>query len=761
LPRDGSHLANAARVERVYQRKEMGWRQKVDEANIRERFGAAMAARGQAWREVRGGLAKEFRDGCDAFFVTASAWPRLIADISGVEEPEQAITALADELQRLDERRWQVLCGLRHYAVEVKAALDRSADGIWNVQAADGCASSLSVGPALTRMVRKFEAAEALRRLLKGSLLRPPSPKRAGRLVSLAELPVQEIPYRDEVESPIAVDTMGLLGVDCTTLQEKSFQPASRQELTDVLTRYRDTPGMAVVQGLRERLGGERFFIDLCRPQVANLDFSDGRDAFRIAPRGRRVARWIEKYGVEGTIEWLAREYARLDKARAELLRGVKTLMASRGYALDERTLDRTWWFGTTRREARFDPGRPLTASLKKQMPLEALREWLEETRPFVIPSDEELEAAFREPIQEPVCRNLPQRDPAHGPRLPELSELDLSDLDRQAADLIAKIRQCGARPVHGRSVFGQDLLSCWSQPRWYVRGGDTWVDEAWWVQLAKWCWGNSRDPRAASILMLNGDDRPRESLLGEYRELGEYNHEYCDDVAAWILREDLGWPVDEMPDCPDVLGSPPPEEARPAALRIRQQIEQSGQQNADEERSESTLLDALKNLAALDAVSAVEWLTDAEIEQLHQRCMRWAGATEDFFELREEEPLAAAARFGWTDVLDVLAGNPVLATVFLAEEFGRLALGKAAQRLSLIASGPLAARFAAAALRLDPVAEAEAAAKAALSDDPGLASYVDGLRESQEKWYRVVQLEGAVAWTRCRAARSDHSRHG
>lgn len=74
-----------------------------------------------------------------------------------------------------------------------------------------------------------------------------------------------------------------------------------------------------------------------------------------------------------------------------------------------------------------------------------------------------------------------------------------------------------------------------------------------------------------------------------------------------------------------------------------------------------------------------------------------------------------------------------------------------AAQRLSLIVPGTLAARFAAYAINLDAEAEARASAEE-MTRIPGNAGHVDVFQAAYTRRYRVEQFAGAIAWLRCRS---------
>jgi hypothetical protein len=233
------------------------------------------------------------------------------------------------------------------------------------------------------------------------------------------------------------------------------------------------------------------------------------------------------------------------------------------------------------------------------------------------------------------------------------------------------------------------------------------------------------------------------------------YFHEDCDDGAVWLLRNQIPWRLDEdgeFPKYPSVLGSPPPEVARPIAIRVRQEIRAAARGGDPDTTPEEHLDRALAQLSALDPISGAEWLEPREIELLHEHCRRWAARTDDFFSLREDSSLDAAALFGWGDVVDVLEQNPAFERAVLEWDFSRMGIGTLAQRLSLILPGRLAARFAAYAINLDVEAESRSLAEE-MARIPGNAGYIDAFLKGYARSHRVQQAAGAIAWLRCRRA--------
>lgn len=721
-------------------------------SGLLDRLRDVLGQRGLAWREVRGGIALEFRDGCDAWFVTPDNLRFLTPATSEDSTPDVRADWLVDEFQRIDQTRWQVLIGLRHYAVGAKMAFLFCADGQWGVDMGGGCTGSIHVGSVLTRLARELDPASALIQLVKNSLLKKLSPRRAARLVAFPDPPPQELRWRGSDETAVDFDPTFYLSFDCSVLEDGQFEGQSPEAVAAALTRPRNSPGFAVIQELIARLGKECFSVDLCGKGGGDFDFTDKLDQLWVFPRGKRMAHLVEKHGVERLVDLLANEYRHLDRARARLLRGLKAVMASHGLALDDRTHDGTWWFGATHRQFQFNPRRPLTLKLRKHSPAEVLSQWITATQACELPSPRELSRLIDGLPQEPSHRTLPQHPPGQGPRLPPLDSLDLSELDRKAAELVGLLKRQAESPDRGCKSFDTDLLFKWSDPLWYRRGLDDWTDDRWWVNLAERAWETEQHQHAALLLMLNGDDRPRATLVESYRQMDGYFHEDCDDGAVWLLRNQIPWRLDEdgeFPKYPSVLGSPPPEVARPIAMRVRQEIRAAARGGNPDTTPEEHLDRALAELSALDPISGGEWLEPPEIELLHEHCRRWAARNDDFYSLREETPLDVAARFGWGNVVDVLDQNAAFEHAILESDLVGIAVGSVAQRLSLIAPGTLAARFGAYAINLDPEAGSRAVAHE-IAQIAGNVAYIEAFQKGVAKSYRAQQAAGAIAWLRC-----------
>jgi hypothetical protein len=134
-----------------------------------------LTERGVQYCKTSGCLAIEFTDGCDALFAD-----RKYADRHALTGSAGEIAhAILQRYDALDKARGQVLIGLRHHAKNSNVALERSSTGQWRVATADGCLSSMEVGPVLTRLVGELSPADALRKLLEHSILRTPSLVRA------------------------------------------------------------------------------------------------------------------------------------------------------------------------------------------------------------------------------------------------------------------------------------------------------------------------------------------------------------------------------------------------------------------------------------------------------------------------------------------------------------------------------------------------------------------------------------------------------
>lgn len=710
--------------------------------------------RGRAFREIGGGLAINFDDGCDSLFVTPYGLRAV-----GISADQATPDGIADQFELLNRRRSSVLMALRHFAADNGVALWRLPEGAWLAQG-QCWSNSINVGSELTRSCARTEPHEALAELLKYLPFSSPHKAPISELLARSEPPASEQPWR--VEGPEPILAPGALAFDCSVLDEAGMEGKSPEELADALTRSRKLPGMAVVKGVIRRVGPERFSMDLLAPKgTADLEFTDKLDHMRLLARGRKMARLAEQHGVKGAIDKLVEEFQRLDRARTRVLGTVQTLMARQGFVRD---VLGGWWFGQTHREFDFDPGEGLTLKLKKHSEAEVLSEWLESRRPFEpLPGHDELMQALEGPYVECPSRQLPLHAPQQSPPLPELGSYDLEALDRSAEELVGRIRQAIEK---GKHLPGETRpLRLWLDRPWYYRGRDSWVDETWWVEVARRKWqADKNDQLAALILLANGDNEPREQIREMFSKYDYYEAEAFWDDLLWLFRDELPWPIDEGDELPTYslnVGSPPPELARRLCMRVLEGlriVQAGGTPGTSVEDARQSILRAA---ARLDPVAASEWLAPASIEQLHEVCRAWARSTDDFFALREDDPLETAINFRWADIADSLENNPMFTHAYLDDPIGlgQLDVGKLAARLTALASGPFAGRWAAHALNLDLEAELEKARREAEATAHGLKGVMTSAQAikmslfAHRSWLNEQQLTAAVAWWRWRKA--------
>jgi hypothetical protein len=259
----------------------------------------------------------EFEDGCDAWLVAQ--------DKQGCASVEKAW----EEFQRINAVRRQALIGLRHHAVAQKVALDRSPDGEWATQLPVGT-SSVNVGPPLTRLAVKHDAAEALHAFSKNQWGLKITKKLAGKFVRFDAPPAVEQPWRSEDESGTLFGP-GLAMIDCTALQDDDTLKLPPDEVARKVLPYRDTPGQKLLEQLNVRIGRNRLGFDILHPGTADFRFSDGMDDLRVVPQGEQVARLIAEAGVEAAVERLFSEFEHLDRERGVALKLVKHLATRAG----------------------------------------------------------------------------------------------------------------------------------------------------------------------------------------------------------------------------------------------------------------------------------------------------------------------------------------------------------------------------------------------------------------------------------------------
>ena len=599
-------------------------------------------------------------------------------------------------------------------------------------------------------------------------MLRVPSEKRAERLLQKTELPDQELEFKNIVDQEIQIRPEAL-ALDCSVFEDPDFQPEDANSLMHALMPHKDDVGLAVIKEVTARIGQDRFTFDWCNKNVADFEFTDELDRFRVRVRGRQMDKLLAQHGHDGLVNYLASEFARLDRAREHALKAIDVLMTNRGFIKDSVTLDEDWWYGTTHKTHKFNPGSQLTRWLRRRSPAELILDWCDKEQLKPAATLEEIEASIEGPATKPNIRSLPIESPDKGPKLLEFSEIALGDMDEFAASLLEEFKRHCEAEGKAREISQQDPLWKWSDRLWYDRGNDTWVDEAWWLKQARYVWQSSGGryqsnqgywlpyQQAALILLVHGDNEPRTKILAECREMEYYDDEALIDGLAWLLFDELPYEVEEgdISEYPYVLGPLPATLARQTALNVRESLNQTSSE--DDPRPH---WQALEDAAILDRQSAVDWLTIQEVERLHEVCLEWASSNENYYDFWSHEPLLTAANFGWSDVVDALAQNPAIVPAMLQWDTTRMQLGKYAQHLSLIYPGQYAARWAAHAMTMDIESEVESTVESMSTGiEKGLrSSQVVDVRDMAETWrssylksLREQQMAAAIAWYRCR----------
>lgn len=722
--------------------------------------------RGLAFRKIHDGLAIEFEDECDALIISE----RQINKLGLRGTPEEVAKSLLDRYESLNPLRAKILIALRHHAKNLKVAIDRRSSGQWNLETQGGCSSCIDVGSRLTHYLATRSLVDSFRTILQESMLRVPSEKRAERLLHKTEVPEQELEFKNIVDQEIQIRPEAL-AFDCSVFEDPDFQPKDADELKNALMPHQNDIGLTVVKELTARIGQDRFTFDWCNKNVADFEFSDELDRFRVRVRGKQMDKLLAQHGQDGSVNYLASEFARLDRARENALKAIDALMSKRGFIKDSASIDQDWWYGKTHRTHKFNPGNQLTRWLRRQSPAELILEWCEKEQVEPSATIEEIEGIIEGPTAQPNIRSLPIDSPDKGPKLLGFSEIDLQYMDERAADLLQAFKQHCEAEGKAREINQQDPLWRWSDRLWYVRGNDTWVDEAWWLRQARYVWqisGGQSQPiqgywlpyqQAALIMLVNGDNEPREMILEQCREMEYYHDEALIDGLAWLLFDELTFEIEEgdISEYPYALGPLPATLARQTALDIREALNETSSE--DDPKPQRRALDAAANL---DPQSAADWLTSQEVDDLHEVCLEWASSNESYYDFWSDEPLLAAANFGWSDVVDVLAQNPAIVPAMLQWDTKRMHLGEYAQHLSLVNPGQYAARWAAHAMAMDIESEAESTAESiatGIGSSSSLSQFID-MPDMAETWranhlksLREQQMAAAIAWHRCREA--------
>lgn len=641
---------------------------------------------GRRWREVRGGIAIEFEDGEDAFFLARTVDPKWAASRENLS-PEQAAREIVLEFEALDRERSAVLAGFRRLVADRSAAIRLDGTGTASLTTPGGGWTSAQTGEYLTTLLREVSPLVALWTLARNSWLTenpwkttagPGELERVRRILE-AGLPAVELRPED-VRSARYLDPVGQIA-SCEDGATSSRKTPERVRAEKILAERASLPAARIDARLREILGRPIHYVNFADRR--RIEFEDGMDSFDL-PARRRAGLLVERYGVDGAARLVADEFLRRERERRRALRGIETVFAGRGFGRDAR--DEIWWFGRRAREYRFDAGRALTIGIAKSDAGSFLGKWMRQNTLENPPSPEEIERAIDAPVAVP-SRALPSRDATIDEILPALASYDLEGLDRIASDRIEETKRL--------LLEGDPRASYpfeWRTARWFPPGFDRGWDEAEWARA---CW--VRDPSettAALLYSVTGDPAPLDWARARFRKLSHFAEGAVESEIFWLLRHELPWhvPWHLRPKFPPLLGSPPPDVARPLAAAARHAL------RAEDSRMRIKVFDALDELPP---EVAREWLEPSELEAARELCLEWAASEEDFLALDMITPLSVAVAWGWKEVAERLAGNRAFAwvTVGLDDGYACPFPGLTARWLALLAPGEFAARLAAFAL--------------------------------------------------------------
>jgi len=683
-------------------------------------------------------LAIEFADGFDALFVP----------IIPNEQASRAdgIASVTAEFDRLDSRRCLVLNGLRRHAVASGVSVKEKATGHWDIQF-DGGTSGIHVGPVITRLVAQHDAAGALVKVVENNWLPKLTAEQATQLIQTTAPVPGPVSWKSD-EQVVGLFGPGAMALDCKALDGAGELPREPQALLETLAPKRNAPGQLVLNRLVDRLGRWRFSIQLMGRGGAQLEFTDKLDHCRVHPRSKKLAREIEREGIEVTVDRLAAEFTRLDKARQRALGLLATLMIRHGFFADEE--GDSVWFGKTHRLAKFDHGRSLTLALSRQSPEHVVHSWLTKNELLpAIPSEAELKGAIVTGIVEPPKRWLPGEPPVAWDRLPKLAEFDHEALDHCASECItAALHQAQAEPGASRIGDLHDLLSLWAKPFWY-RPGDGWASEQFWWEFAEKAWLGARRQLAAVLLVRAGHAPADLDEVGLFRQLECWSSEAFEDEFVWQFVDRLPWVIDEgdYPKCPNRFRPRPPQIVRRAVRAFREAFAEYNRADTNCDRW-SWLSRALTSVADVDRESAKVWLRSAELDELEAHLQKWASEA-DFVGNDWDAAFVVAAEFGWQWLPEVLSNNPLFIPAQFYMENVYSAPGEVALKLSWVAPSALAGRFAAYALREQSPETLEQRARSIA----GGSECYDSGRDIVRNWLTVDRFAAAIAWQRCRTA--------
>ena len=252
---------------------------------------------------VAGGVAIEFSDGCDAFWVLPGEVLSTLDLPGGV--PVDAEHVL-EEFSRVDRVRERTLHVIRHYLTSLNIRVTRNRSGRWGIQTLGGLTTSLRVGREFTqRALRGESPAEIVRSRLKESFFcHAPSEKRIARLLSTPRhRRVRRSSTRSApgtMKGPFATMSgiLAVLGI-CRTLNSASLE---KIDTTDDLERasHPDGPIARCLLELGKLLDGVDLSFEWLGRKI-QFQFSDGSGSYSVSCRG--IASWYSKLPIADQAE--------------------------------------------------------------------------------------------------------------------------------------------------------------------------------------------------------------------------------------------------------------------------------------------------------------------------------------------------------------------------------------------------------------------------------------------------------------------------
>lgn len=696
-------------------------------------------------RLVRGGCALEFADGCDALFLVAPSGPETAGTVASARE----------EFSSLDAGRERVLRGLRHFAADRGIALWRSRSGRWPARVG-GVTANFEVGASLTRALMQSSPERALSDTT-GWWFKL-SPEEARVWLSKPGLPGAEAPWLPDGQSPEL-----LPGAKVAALMDSSLCSEPVEEFPVRLQAALGSETQQVLDLVVARVGPQRFTWQIQGPGFGELEFSDGADRLRLVTRGRRWAARLRESGVPVLATEIADRFERLDRARSQFLQLVRHFAASQDWRLFHETSiieqNASWGFGRKSGVAKLQAGRSLTLQLERSAPRALFLTWLDSQG---LPQPDEATLLAWENSAAPVLVERPAVEMRPIEEcLPAFAGDSLAALDQVAAERLTEFRERLAASPDGR-ICGESIHLLRRARRWFAADLDDWATESWWLELARQAWSARGDREAGVELLWAGDEAPRAALLEHVGNYQEYFNEAFSIDELRVLRAALPWPVPEDMEEARWSRVPWPAMDRRLSMDCREALQAFASETEVEARRDRRR-DALEAAKNLSKAGAEEWLAAEEIDLLRQALLEWAGENDFPSLLGGAEELEIAARFGWLEVQARLEANPdfVPAQFLNREEALLFTPGAVAARLSSLGPSHLVERFAALALtRGDRQPElgrssVHSAKLAALMSAAQLAEMDARFDAHRAAALALDRWAGAIAWQRCRKARS------